>query len=84
MGHGNAMERLRLLKAQVLDTPKIVERPRKKKNRGGPNPLSCKKKANPSLSVSNKNQSSTQGLAKKKRIRKKIPKHIIEELKNET
>ena len=82
MGYGNEMERLRHLKEQVLDAPKLESRPKKKKKRGGPNALSCKKKAKPS--VSNKNQSSTQGLTEKKRIRKRIAKHIIEELKNKT
>lgn len=55
--------------------PQEETRPKKKKNKGGPNPLSCKKKQNKPKNNENK---PAEGKRKRKRI--KLPKHVKEEL----
>lgn len=85
MGQDNAMERLRHFKEQTLEVVPVGNRIKKKKFKGGPNPLSCKKKTRkPSEMASSSDKISDAKISKKKRIRKKIPKHIIQELKSQT
>ncbi|XP_023014405.2 rRNA-processing protein UTP23 homolog [Leptinotarsa decemlineata] len=59
------------------------ERPKKKKKKG-PNPLSCKKKKKPTMNTTSIKEGEQTVTQKKKRKRIKIPKHVIDELKNKS
>ncbi|KAJ1519141.1 hypothetical protein ONE63_011261 [Megalurothrips usitatus] len=53
----------------------------KKKRKGGPNPLACKKKQKKSNLVPNQSQAAGSGIEKKKRRKRiKIPQHVKEEV----
>lgn len=80
----SAIERLKQLKEKEgLVTEPVIEKTKHRK-KGGPNPLSCKKKK---VKISNNAMKATStvknGIGEKKSNRKKIPKHVKELLKAE-
>lgn len=79
------LEKLKYFKAKEGIVEEGPKRERKPKKKGGPNPLSCKKKAkaNVDKAVTESNQKTKSGKVEKKRKRVKIPKHVKELLKSE-